>query len=551
MDEEEDQSFISNAFSITYSSRKKTPSLFLGPARFANHDCDANAKLESRGGEGMVVIAVRDIEEGDEINVNYGENYFGEDNCECLCSTCEKKGIGGWRYGVNGASGIQTPRAGSESENDEPGSRRSKRRRHAINYNVKIRGQNTVNNEEESQSKRRKVNAESTSMLAIFENHAEDRRSRAPPPIRKPAANEDRKLEKIDPRNASILSQLGRNASPRRESSTRGDARFGFRSRNDISRRSSTPSQRLRSNGLNQPTLAQAKDGTYKSHMLFSFLKGVYLEEDQKPRPSPAQSETVVPSVEVEEPKYQLSSASSDGNSVFDHVERQSATPITEPSAGESRFDKGESIDQAKASTPRPKLCAITQDDGPESSTASQSASIMLEQSPSSFYGPLKLIEAKNEADNRSPKPDGFAATADIETGDRNEGSTSSKTADTPEKEDETKSISPEDEANDDEIGYRTPGDYIRTPRLLGPRNSRWVECRTCEEDFIQLEAHQTRRECPRCERHSKLFGFQWPQTDYERGGPDRVMDHRTVNRFLNRVEEMSEPKRRRIRSDR
>jgi len=89
---------------------------------------------------------------------------------------------------------------------------------------------------------------------------------------------------------------------------------------------------------------------------------------------------------------------------------------------------------------------------------------------------------------------------------------------------------------------HRTPGDYIRTPRLLGPRNSRWVECCTCDDVFIQHDAHQNRRECPRCERHSKLYGFQWPQTDYERNGevnePKRVMDHRTVNRFLSRAEE-------------
>lgn len=59
-------------FSIVFSSRKKASSLFLGPARFANHDCDANAKLSTCENAGMEIIAVRDIEIGEEITVTYG-----------------------------------------------------------------------------------------------------------------------------------------------------------------------------------------------------------------------------------------------------------------------------------------------------------------------------------------------------------------------------------------------------------------------------------------------------------------------------------------------
>jgi len=48
-EEEKDLDLTRRDFSIVMSSRKKTPSLFLGPARFANHDCDANARLVTRG----------------------------------------------------------------------------------------------------------------------------------------------------------------------------------------------------------------------------------------------------------------------------------------------------------------------------------------------------------------------------------------------------------------------------------------------------------------------------------------------------------------------
>ena len=74
MTEEEDAELKKSRrdFSIVVSSRNKTPSLFLGPARFANHDCGANARLSTSGRDGMDIIALRDIEVGDEITVTYG-----------------------------------------------------------------------------------------------------------------------------------------------------------------------------------------------------------------------------------------------------------------------------------------------------------------------------------------------------------------------------------------------------------------------------------------------------------------------------------------------
>jgi histone-lysine N-methyltransferase SUV420H len=72
--EEEEKSLKSakRDFSIVVSSRKKSTSLFLGPARFANHDCDANARLTTQGSSGMDIVAARDIEIGEEITVSYG-----------------------------------------------------------------------------------------------------------------------------------------------------------------------------------------------------------------------------------------------------------------------------------------------------------------------------------------------------------------------------------------------------------------------------------------------------------------------------------------------
>jgi histone-lysine N-methyltransferase SUV420H len=98
MTEEQEKSLemAQKDFSLVISSRKKTRSLFLGPARFANHDCDANARLSTKGYDGMQIVAVKPINEGDEITVSYGDDYFGDNNEECLCHTCEDRQQNGW-----------------------------------------------------------------------------------------------------------------------------------------------------------------------------------------------------------------------------------------------------------------------------------------------------------------------------------------------------------------------------------------------------------------------------------------------------------------------
>ncbi|KAH4215252.1 hypothetical protein HBI18_254530, partial [Parastagonospora nodorum] len=85
-----------NDFSLVVSSRRNTCSLLLGPVRFANHDCNANARLAAVGRTGVEVISVNRICRGDEITVSYGDDYFGKDNEECLCSTCEQLQRNGW-----------------------------------------------------------------------------------------------------------------------------------------------------------------------------------------------------------------------------------------------------------------------------------------------------------------------------------------------------------------------------------------------------------------------------------------------------------------------
>ncbi|KAJ2592022.1 histone lysine methyltransferase Set9, partial [Coemansia sp. RSA 1722] len=84
-------------FSVMWWSKKKSMCLFLGPARFVNHDCDSNCRFTALGSDAIGFQALRTIEPGEEITTNYGNSYFGVDNCECLCATCEKYERG-WYY---------------------------------------------------------------------------------------------------------------------------------------------------------------------------------------------------------------------------------------------------------------------------------------------------------------------------------------------------------------------------------------------------------------------------------------------------------------------
>ena len=85
----------------------------------------------------------------------------------------------------------------------------------------------------------------------------------------------------------------------------------------------------------------------------------------------------------------------------------------------------------------------------------------------------------------------------------------------------------------------RRPGDYVLTPALLAEPASSWIVCKICEEPFVQKDAYFTRSACPRCERHSKLYGYGWPKTNKDDSeDEERVLDHRTIHRFIKPAEE-------------
>ncbi|KAF2215365.1 hypothetical protein CERZMDRAFT_36076 [Cercospora zeae-maydis SCOH1-5] len=371
MTEQEERELSSNTdFSIVITSRRKRPSLFLGPARFANHDCNSNARLQTKGMHGIHIVARRNIVVGEEITVTYGTDYFGENNCECLCHTCEKLQRNGWdpRGPI-----IHDDSSSDESDNDEESQPSTPQRRQATEV--------TSNNRTVVRGKG-----------GMF--------------VRKAA------LQKLEV-DAAVQTSTG---SSKSKLPSVGKQRSLSNLRNVHGADVSSPSS------LGTDNSSSASSGASSATSLETFANGNIAQ------------------------------------GICDML-----TTDIRPQGRETRTTKASVVEtETRVATSR-------------------------------------------EDDERSES-----------------------------EEDDVRRGTP-----------RTPGDYHLCRTLLATTYHRWVECRNCDEFFVQEEAFLTRIACPRCERHSKLYGYYWPKTDKEgkHDTEERVLDHRTIHRYIDPEEERQERK--------
>ncbi|KAH0562484.1 hypothetical protein GP486_002821 [Trichoglossum hirsutum] len=492
-DEEADLDIRRRDFSIVMSSRKKSTSLFLGPARFANHDCDANARLVTSGPRGMSVAAVREIDVGEEITVSYGADYFGEENCECLCKTCERDGRNGWAS-AKSASRVMTP-VNSDQIQEAPYSFRRKRRyeseRSSMTPSLTPESSTPVT----TPAKKRKVGDQQIKR---------DRQSSQ-------LSNE------VSLRDSTAATAGGITASEERyTNSTESD---GIRSPGSaITTRSASRQMKMRETTLQREPTSRRNQGSPKRRAP-SISR---LSSGSGRKASPLKTETVLDTVEkptgsdpedsspsspgVDESR--VSSASTDATSVFD----ESITVRT--SLAQRRKTRSALARDTIVVAPMdvPVTGYTVTCTGAELPVTSESK---FRDTSKSTTRPTAPNKSKAESPRGSPDEDLRAAEPD------------------------TPIHSPK---------HRTPGDY-RTSSALLFDCAAWVECTTCDESFVQPDAYFLRSACPRCERHSKLYGYQWPKTEKAGKGDkeERVLDHRTVHRFIKPLEERERRKERRL----
>ena len=450
-------------FSLVYSSRKKTRSLFLGPARFANHDCDPNAKLATKGYDGMQIVAVKPIDEGEEVTVSYGDDYFGDDNEECLCHTCESRLQNGW------ALMKRVDDSDEEEETDEKSTPKSTR----------ISKASTV-----SPSKKRQ---------------------RETPPTEESASESSPAPKRV---------RIGQNTPIKQRASSHLREATLKKAHSTSSLRQQVPIASVEDPSTNLSTSTHIS-GEFGAHH-GDLLPTMKLDETSSRETTPQSS------MDATSPK---SSNSTDATSIDEDpsADAHDTTAKLQPNIIHERPTLGvatvkEEITTTTVNAPWPSPPA-------EDDTMSDL---------SDLSSNLEFDSETEQIVKRKPRPTLRTTRSKSRFFDLHHHPHNSNRLGTPitvETDDDTSRYIEND---------RKPGDYMTSASLLSAKYSKWHDCQTCDAEFVQQDGYNTRKECPRCERHSKLYGFPWPKTDREgkHDKEERVRDHRTVHRFVDPDEE-------------
>ncbi|KAK3671946.1 histone lysine methyltransferase Set9 [Recurvomyces mirabilis] len=694
-------------FSIVRSSRRNRSCLFLGPARFANHDCNSNAKLNTTGALGMEICAKRDIAVGEEITVDYGENYFGADNCECLCATCEQHQRNGWdprgailrSYSDDEDSdedadeakevrvrpaevskkrkrGEDVPRPyvlKPESANSRgpgrprkyplpPGetmSKYKKRRAHAEalargesrpstsgseqSNDIRVRSQheapyddvlarivrllNMVGDRamaEQDPEYRQPQNewADDTRPPEIAESEIDEHDDRVPdfdedqtyhksdlqkypgkqfhhkgnawyrpgpdptgkfktivvpdpnPGSRQPqpadvemddVLENENEEEPVVPGSASHHPRGSRSRS--RSSRVVGDlsnlprslpyvqafSRSPERDTSDSGRRGAIASPR---NEVEPAALSSVKKEHSRSNLrqvLHAASTDIWsVPESPEPESiSRAKGREGVSGQSLDAVSAGSTSPSSRGLADSSSNESLASSATSEETHGHNEVFVAGSIAQ--------RICDLLTTNAPaEEETMeidSDGEMIQVDEAETRETAPAPTPKRgrKTEAERLREADEVSQSRSMTPRRGRQRTRQNISTLQTEHSINPIASIELEQEEDDDEPlspgarrgPPRTPGDYHLCRALLATAYHRWVECRNCDQFFVQSEAYLTRIACPRCERHSKLYGYYWPKTDREDkfDTEKRITDHREIHRFIDPEEERFERK--------
>lgn len=532
-EEEEVLSSRKKDFSIVVSSRNRMASLFMGPARFANHDCGANAKLVITGQAGIDIVAIRRIDVGEEITVTYGENYFGENNCECLCQTCENNLVNGWKQ-PDGVVPVK------KSIEDDLLALQGYNTRGRHRYG---RGESSSRTPSVTPDLRPKVlkgklkqlrtadRASTTESSLAGGSDTGSRRKRgreslATPPVT-PAKKQKTTKYEIRPAPSLVADRSGSSDAESGGLLSRSDSSNGEAVLTDVT----TPEDTTDSADVpSEPAqVAQAIEALKQEQDAGELTSGGLREVAPFVEPASARRPPV-PLLRTPQPLPRAR-----GLSIHDILNTPSdaATP-----------DGPASVDRFAAAFDAQNSAEPAGSSGEQQVETQQAGAVEEPVSPSPVVtqDPEEALDSvETLATVGTPAKRGRGRPRKHPKSDASPTQEATVVVSPP--------AAPEDDPSEHDspapstgpVNYREPGDYQLTPRLLAEPNMAWVRCSNCTTAFVQQNAYYTRSSCPRCERHSKLYGYIWPKTQPE--GPwdkeERVLDHRTVHRFLATSDEL------------
>ncbi|OIW32899.1 hypothetical protein CONLIGDRAFT_651729 [Coniochaeta ligniaria NRRL 30616] len=504
-EEEAEMALRKKDFSLVVSSRTKSTSIFMGPARLCNHDCDANARLVTRGQAGIEIIACRDIEVGDEITVTYGENYFGDDNCECLCRTCEANLANGWK--TEDGNIVLEKSVEDDSTSGARGYSLRRRRRDESACDVASRSSSATPDIRPRVLKRYR----SSIMLG---GRTSAVGSAAPEPIPSPSSFAKRKHD-----SGALATPPVTPAKRQKLSETQYEV-IAVGLSPQSSRDSSDP-EAAQSSG------SEVSNG---DAMLTDATTPTPGEETPGPiiySPKPTRIERTI-KVLKQEDTADAGPIQHVSDQIPDYNGQQTNIAIIQPDTPPSSNPVSDAIDMSLpvfATPPSavrgPEVMTVGFLDNQETPTkglspACRDSPAEVELVPSTALDPAPATPTE-PVKRRPGRPRKSEAQKEA---DRSAASEPSPPAKGPR--------------------HRIPGDYTLTPLLLAEPEMAWIHCKNCNTAFVQKDAYFTKANCPRCERHSKLYGYIWPKTAPEGAWDDeeRILDHREVHRFLDPAEE-------------
>lgn len=562
MTEEEEKKLCAKTdFSIVLSSRSKRPSIFLGPARFANHDCDSNARLTTSGPHGMTIVSCKEIQLGAEITVNYGEDYFGEDNCECLCGTCETRQRNGWDPAGRPMHDDSSDEDENENDNEDHVPKPKKRTPAP-----------KPKREPKTQSPKMEPRVQRKRKFAAVSQVASPMTTPKLEPTEAPKRGPGRPRKHPQPgfvkapsgwsrpHGEPVVDQQGPRKRRKFAESPEERTKEEYRTKLSLpdtysiddlpsSRKRSAAKPHKQTYSLDDVLLC-SKPGAHENWRKLSSRERDITRDDpvediyEVPEsPEPVEPPKRKPGRPRKSPRVEEELNIGSAGSSSPYSQDTDASQGSQPSTAATSTDDYASgsisksiVDMLTSNVPIKDEHVVTttfeftipppEDDEDEEELGSPLTELSDGYELDDATQQVVRRRKRGRPATRKSLRQSHEVPPPVPTIERFDGT-------------------PIDLDHDEDRIYRKPKDYTLCRALLPTTDHRWVECRNCDEYFVQENAYLTRIACPRCERHSKLYGYYWPKTDKEGkwDAEERVLDHRTIHRFIDPEEERMEKK--------